>query len=1041
MEACISITQGNVIPPLIMSYLIKASLTFICNFSDRMSTVDATQIAQAAGPAVQPLEHFFLWIGRYLKRKWGYVNNLGENFKQLEIEEGRLLNKEVDARREIERNVGRLPTQECNTWLDNIREKKKEIEDLKKRHQSINNNKCLTGLCALSSLLRLGKDIAKEPNKIRVLKDEITLGHLTESPPPAQYVRKHATRIDDFQTLIKSVKEAQDLLEDDEIKCIRILGLPGVGKTTVMENLHDKVIVTNRFKDMRIFWVTLTVKDCVEEIQQELSKQLGLKVEENSSNQSRAASISKELERKGCLLFLDQVVSEIDLRKVGIYDDHSNVKVVFACSSKNSGRICGLTRIEEVKIRALQQDEAQKMFNKQVNVDIMRDPEINDTAALLVRECGGMPVLINVIARKLEDETDPAVWRATLSQLQAPSSQLNEELEEFSRFFQLVYNTLKDTDKPFLLYWEIFPVGYEIHRDYIIECWRTEHLFTQNRRLWEIRDSGHRILTEFLRTGVVERGTKSRHYKMFELFQRIMRRTANRNRGSHEVLVKEACERIEEKEWSNAEKISLISHGLSTLPEDPQCSAILTLLLQENQNLRRIPESFFTCMEKLRLLDLHGTRITSLPPCISSLRNLRSLYLNNCEELEELPSEIGQLQSLEIFDLSGTGILGFLHKIEELTNLKCLRISFEKNVSSHNHVQGQLRDIVPLNKFSGLASLEELSIDVDHYNRKWNHIVDVIVEQVNELKKLTALYLYFPKVDSLKTFVSGSKSWNSENRQGDKTPGSCFRSFNISVGCYHQTNNCSSFDMLECSAEKHLRFCAGEEIPDSILQVLKQARTFELIGHQNAPNLSVFKTDNLRGLQICKVEECKEMNSIIHGGVTERVAFECLEKLYIINIPKLVHIWEGSKQHESLPQLKTLILKRCPMLKILFSRESGITQELPKLQCLEVEDCPELEEIIETGSDVRPLALPQLKNIELRNLPKLLTISKVAQMVWPSLETMEIKTCEMLKDLPATMQNAVKLRMITCTVDWKNGLVWPSQKVEQLFQNRFLYIV
>ncbi|BFG25438.1 hypothetical protein CerSpe_117120 [Prunus speciosa] len=149
---------------------------------------------------------------------------------------------------------------------------------------------------------------------------------------------------------------------------------------------------------------------------------------------------------------------------------------------------------------------------------------------------------------------------------------------------------------------------------------------------------------------------------MFELFQRIMRRTAIRNRGSHEVLVKEACERIEEEEWSNAEKISLISHRLSTLPEDPQCSAILTLLLQENQNLRRIPESFFTCMENLQLLDLHGTRIKSLPPCISSLRNLRSLYLNNCEELEELPSEIGQLQSLEIFDLNGTGILGFLHK-------------------------------------------------------------------------------------------------------------------------------------------------------------------------------------------------------------------------------------------------------------------------------------------------------------------------------------------------------------------------------------------
>ncbi|KAL6268986.1 hypothetical protein ACE6H2_025897 [Prunus campanulata] len=949
---------------------------------------EVTAGAQAVGQTVEPAAKCGVWMFTYLKRKYDYVRNLGKNFKELENEEMRLQNREADVNNVLAANVGRMHiTNECENWFQRVNEKKHKIQHLKTKYRRI--NKYLCGLCPFPSLLRLGRDVVKETKELVSLRDQIKLENpiMTESAPtpPDRFRNRHAQKIDDLPSLNRHVEIVQDLLKQDEFKRVCIWGPPGVGKTTVMENLHDRVGQTSQFEV--IFWVTMDNAECVEKIQRVLEDQLGLPVDEKSSTGKRAAKISEELENKSYLLFLDQVSSKINLREVGIHDDHNCGKVVFACTSRDNGNFCGPTD-EDIKIEKLSKEDAQKLFNRKVSADIMKKQEIVRLAPLIVNECGGMPHMINLIAQKLAKVNDPARWRDTLLELQAPN----------------------ESKQPCLLYWALFPVGYEVHRDYITECWRAEQLLSFA-RLGETRDRGHTVLDEFVNVGLLDRGRKARHYKMFEHFQRVALRIVKCNAGSHRILVKEGA-KITEEQWTCAERVSLIQHQLSALPEQPQCSGILTLLLQENKSLTKIPVSFFACMQNLRVLDLHDTRIMSLPSSISSLIKLRGLYLNDCGELENIPADIGKLQSLEIFDISRTKIRNLPKEIQELTNLKCLRVSFEQN----------------------LISLEELTIGIDHHNTEWNNIVGAIVEELVGLEELTTLCFYFPGEDCLRPFICQSVSWNRENTQGNS-----FRSFNIIVG-HHQTNNPSEFDISECSTEKHLRFSGGESVPDTILQILQHAYSFELIGHQNVTNLALFGADRLGGLEICKIEECNEMESIIDGDMIGGVAFQFLKQLHIINIPKLVHIWKGLVSPESLSRLTTLILKDCPSLENLFSKAHGIVQQLGQLQYLEVEHCLEMKEIIETGSDVSA-ALPKLKTIELRNLPKLCTIWSEVSWEWPSLETIEIRECVMLKDLPSTMANAIKLRRIRCTSDWENELNWPSDPaIKDRFQCMFVSV-
>ncbi|KAK0608248.1 hypothetical protein LWI29_027903 [Acer saccharum] len=982
-----------------------------------MTAIIEPAIAQATGSLVGPAIDGGKGIFNCLKRKYGYVRNMSKNFADLEKEEKYLISEEVDVMTKLDRNRLKMQqTNRCKTWLDEVGKLKGEINDLKTEYSSIRKSFC--GLCPLPGLMKLGKKILKKTADVVSLTDQIGRITIMFEKAPAAVIKKH-TKV--FPSLYKHVEMLQEYLRNVELKRICIWGPPGVGKTTIMANLHDAVGESHEF-DI-IFWVNVNTNRNVKEIQEVLLKRLGLDLKaEEHSNDQRADMISEELKNKKYVLFLDEVSSEINLEEVGIHEHHSDGKVVFACRYRY---ICGQAD-EHINVQRLSDEDAWKLFQETVDLDLKNYRDIEPVARKIVNECGGMPHMIKLIGKSLKKVEVAAIWRNTLYQLRSPSMERKRELEEVYKFFKLVCDELAPNKRSCLLSWAIFPAGYEPHRDYIIECWRAEECFKHWSKLGEARDEGHAILNEFVDQSLLENGRKVAHYKMFEHFQRVALRIANQDEKSYRIPVKEG-EKIREEEWEPANRISLVRLKEELeLPERPKCGKILTLLLQES-SLVEFPISFFVFMCSLRLLDLRDTVIRLLPSSISSLKNLTVLFLNNCRELTQLPAEVGDLSSLEVLDIRHTGIHALPIEIGQLTDLKCLRVSFVEPVGNHNQVEARPRDIISSNIIKKIVSLEELIIDLNPNNGRWNQTLRDIAVEVASLENLTCLGFNFPDVDCFQNFINTSKSLNGNNKLLEVNN---LRSFSIVIG-YHQP--CTKFDISGCSAEKHLRFSAGDGFPDAILKMLKEACAFELIGHRTAANLSDFGADKLGGLEACIIEECNEMMSIIDGNHTRDAAFQRLKELHINNLSKLVHIWKGSIQAGSFPVLTTLTLKGCHSLKTLFSQE--IVLQLKQLQSLEVEDCKEIEKIIEDGSVVEAKVFPKLKKLELCSLPRLSNICQNMSLEWPSLETTIIKTCEELKNFPSTFESAAKLGVIRCTQDWWNQLVWPNDNVKNRFQS------
>ncbi|XP_057497685.1 disease resistance protein RPS2-like [Actinidia eriantha] len=982
-----------------------------------------------------------------LKPHYDYVKDLDKNYDKLNDESNDLSAKKIDMEEHIGRSeIAMERTHQCRNLYRKVRRVEAKVQNLETEYRK--GHKYLCGMCPFIKLRKLGKRIVETTEDVvRVKNDMAELKQHTEvmterRPEPV------ATDIVELNSLRQNVQELLKLLGDTKLKRIGIWGMKGVGKTTLMKKLYVEANKNGRFGV--VILVSFQGKDSVTNIQDELVREL--KLNANGGRETQVAdTISRKLENMKYLVLIDEVFSAINLDDVGLSGSHKYGKVVFASRLKIVCR--EMLTNADIQVENLPLEEAQALFQSIVG-DVMNRESIKVIAELIVKELGGLPQLIKAMALNLKDEDYESVWRSTLWTLQSPTESAPPHLQEVFNFFELVYGQLHVDMRRCLLYAALFPRGHEICDDYLVDCWRIEGLIRDVRQgnggpFSMARDRGHHILKHLTERLLLERYTRLNrgcrikscgmvnYIKMPEQLRILALNELYPKEEGCQLLVedgKQMDEHPAKEKWKNSVRISLMCNRLQSLPKSPKCHKVSTLLIQRNDQLQSIPKSFFAHMHKLQFLDLYKTGIESLPETLFSLINLKGLYLNECQGLVVLSSKIAKLQKLEVLDIRGTRLRSLPVEIGQLRNLKCLRILFRYNAADNlntprfNTLQFWKRErerlIISRNVVKKLGKLEELTIVVDPREQSWHGIVKDIAKEVASLKILSTLQFYFPDVDSLATFI---RSWS----------GKTLTSFKVLVG-YHGVDHEYGLNRSVCSEERLLRYCAGEEgiIPHEIGEVLKQATTFELIGHRNAQSLSSFGMANMKSLEVCVIEECHQMGSIVDGTV-----FPLLKKLHIANLQQLNCIWRGPVMPGSLGNLRTLTLNGCPMLTKILAR--GITQQLQQLQCLTIENCSQIKEIIEVENHSHSTKIgdaenhsiteiveadnlsgyfPKLEILELVDLQSLVSICQADTLSWLSLEKIVIKGCPKLSNLSLSSTNARELSSILCNRHWWEDL-------------------
>ena len=653
------------------------------------------------------------------------------------------------------------------------------------------------------------------------------------------------------------------------------------------------------------------------------------------------------------------------------------------------------------------------LFCRNVGKLVVHSSSIQPLAMHLLRQCCGHLLATVLIARALKDVEDVSIWRHACRAIDfLPTSQSTEDRILLSAL-AFVLGQLGSAANKCLKYCASNLEMEGTHKVDLLERWMKEDLI-------QTLDEGEQIVQQLVNAVLLESFQNGESIRMAN---DVRKELVNFYKAEMNPLLlveldgKGLMEAPKSEAWEEAHEKYLMNTKISKLPDNPNCPLLSALFLQGNLHLRVISPSFFQFMPILQILNLSQTRIKSLPKSLFKLVQLRKFILRSCELFKELPVEIGELCHLEVLDLEDTEIINLPVSIGKLINLTSLKVSFYLPANGKRKNDPASR-IIPQNVISRLSQLEELSIDVNPEDERWNATIKDVLKEFCCLNRLHFLKLYLPEVLLLNDLRN--LSWMYFRFiVGDHLKRIVSRLPHESVIKFEEEGSC-------------LKYVNGVGIPTEIKEVLRHATVFFLDRHLTATSLSEFGAKNMENLKFCVLQECKEIEAIVNvnDGADGDVRLHSLEYLSVHYMKNLRSICKGQSFPPwscSLLFLKVLKLYSCPQLTTIFTWD--LVGNLINLEEIVVEDYPKINSLLLRPD--KPIwkrwYLRKLKKVSLHYMPKLVSVFG-GEWIPESLEWLSFYDCPSLKILSPSVVHSSKLKVITGEEDWWSALKWKGSE-------------
>ncbi|CAL9010899.1 unnamed protein product [Prunus brigantina] len=799
------------------------------------------------------------------------LNDLGTALRDLQA-----LKNDVKDRVDGAKAQQLKPLEQVHRWVSRVEEIQDEVNELVKDrdehlHKQHLEKLCIGGCCSKSCKFsyQFGKNVAEKLKQINDLKSRTFVKVAGEAAPESE--KRQTEQTVGMESMIN---EVWGQLEEQKVGIVGLYGMGGVGKTTLLDQIHNKYLDTPNDFD-HIIWIKVSRNFKLDKIQNEIGRTIGWFNEKwkNEEGQQKADKIFRALSRKKFVLLLDDVWERVDLKKVGvpIPDETNWSKLIF--TTRDEGVCSKMGAHKKNRVKCLASDEAWNLFKKNVNVteDILSlDSEIPRLAKIVARKCAGLPLALIVVGRAMSCKKTRREWEDAIDVLRKSASQF-QGMEEVFPLLKLSYDNLSSNEvKSCFLYCALFPEDFSIHKDELIYKWMAEEIL-EYANVDGALNKGYSIIGTLVRSCLLEdiRG----HVKMHDVIRDMALWLACELEETKDNFMVQAGSLLTEvpnvEKWEGVKRMSLMANDIENLEIIPSCPSLLTLLLSNNR-LKMINEGFFNSMCKLKVLDLSKNK-----------------------NITQLPSGISDLVSLQYLDLSETSIQNFPVELKALVKLIYLNLEHtsELEVIPHNVIASfsKLR-VLRLYKCGTCKSI--LVGDNEHLG-----------SELQSLKHLDMLTLTIQSVPVFKKFFTSNKL--------------------LSCTQFLCLDGLSFLDIssLTYMERPHSLTISSCEIVDYKVSRQSSFKHLQAVDIHDCPKLSdltwLIYAPNLKKLS---VRSCSNMREVIQlegrgevAQVEETNHFANLDELILISLPQLRNIYGGDTL--PLPYLKRIEVLDCQNLK------------------------------------------------------------------------------------------------------------------------------
>lgn len=799
---------------------------------------------------------------------------------------------------------------------------------------------------------------------------------------------------------------------DERVAVISIVGMGGVGKTTLAQLVYNDDLVNNYF-DLKA-WVHVSYDFDVTEITKSMLQGISSELYGATDLRMLQVKLKEKLSNKKFLLVLDDVWTPShaywQILRSPFEVGASGSKILVTTRSLEVSRIIGTNGYYGLGL--LSDDVCFRMFTDYAlgAKGFSGYPHLEVIGREMVIRLNGLPLAVKVLGGLLRNNLDEDAWKKILSE----GAQLHGSAEIFS-VLQLSYNHMPSQLKQCFAYCSLFPDDYEFREEELVLLWMAEGYLSEATHEMGMETLGGEYFKDLVKRSFFQRSImdKSRfimHDLIHDLAQYVAGTAYFRMEGKMQMEMSkhilhisyDSGLRVEFKNFKSSKNLRTFMPITQPSPYNTyRCipNNILLDLLPRLQSSRvlslrefsmsKLPDSIGD-LRHLRYLDFSLAKIKCLPDSVCALYNLQILLLRKCRNLEKLPLKIGNLINLCHLDNTETfSLRGMPIQISELTNLQTLScfvlspgngccIRAMKNLLN---LKGELSILGLENIFTAEDALEAKlgdKLGLKRLKLKWGEYLDSNLSKGVETKVLDMLQ---PPKMLEKLSIEGYGGTLFPNWVGDPS---------FSTLLYLELKNCKkctsmpSVGEIPLLKELYIRGCSGMNNVG-----------VEFYGENRSNAFS--------SLQILCFEDMLEWKVWNPCEVDELTGnFPSLCKLSIISCPKLL-----GRLPSNLPSLVKLVIRGCEELEV-----SVLT--FPELHELEIDGCKNLVHR-------SPVKSSSLREISVSNILDFACLTERMMLGFRNVKSLKIDGCKKLislwpkaKQLLAHMGSLDVLKISNC---------------------------